>query len=167
MTQPAFLKPHQALGAFQAFVLPGIQLAMRDLHVNRKHLHVVALNPCVPYSDTAELPILFEYSIGNRSEWEQWNGKTFDDFARAKAMMSWRTGKPSREVVLTSPQLLIPGDTALWGSAVIDGVICGVSGVQPYFDEMFARMTCAVIIGEASHYAAEFTKNPDAPDFLS
>lgn len=162
-----FLTADRAREAFEAFVLPGIRLAMRKEHVNRKHLHVVVLNPCVPFAEEADLPILFEHSIGERSDWDKWDSKTFDDFARAKAMMSWRTGKSSREVVLTTPQLLIPGDTSLWGSAVIDGVICGISGVQPYFDEMFARMTCAVMIGETSHYAAEFAKNPDASDFLS
>ena len=167
MTKPFFLTTKKAQGAFEAFVLPGIQLAMRDKHAEGEHLHVVVLDPCVPFAEGADLPILFEHSIGERSDWKRWNGLTFDDFARGKAAMSWRTGKSSREVVLTMPQLLVPGDTALWGSAVIDGVICGISGVQPYFDEMFARMTCAAMIGEASHYAAEFAKNPDSPDFLS
>ena len=167
MTKPFFLTAEQAREAFEAFVIPGIQLAMRNGHVNRKHLHVVVLNPCVPFAEGVDLPILFEHSIGKRSNWAEWDGKSFDDFARAKATMSWRTGKSSREVVLTMPQMLISGDTSLWGSAVIDGVICGVSGVQPYFDEMFARMTCAAMIGEASHYTAEFTMNPYSPDFLS
>lgn len=167
MTKPFFLTAKQAKEAFKAFVQPSILDAMQHGHVNRSDLHVVVLNPNVQYTEGVDLPILFEQSIGDRPKWEKWDGKSFDDFARAKAAMSWRTGKSSREVVLTTPQLLIPGDTSLWGSAVVDGVICGISGVQPYFDEMFARMTCAAMIGEASHYSAEFAKNPDAPDFLS
>ena len=167
MTKAFFLPVEQAREAFEAFVLPGIQLAMRDEHVNRKHLHVVVLDPCIPYTEGAELPILFEYSIGNRVDWECWHNKTFDDFARGKALISWRTGLSSREVVLMKPHLLRPGDVNLYGSAVVGGVVTGVSGVQPFFDEMFASMTSAAMIGEASYYAAKRAEgDPDASDFL-
>ena len=166
MITPAFLTADDARTAFEAFVLTGIQLAMRKGHVNRKHLHVVVLTPGISYMDSTALPILFEYSIGNRSEWQKWDGKTFDDFARAKALISWRTGLSSREVVLTKPQLLLPGDTRLWGSSVYGGVVSAASGVQPFFDEMFATMTSAAMVAEASYYADHMAQNPAAPDFL-
>ncbi len=162
----AFLNRQQAREAFETFVLPGIQLAMENENVNRKHLHVVVLRPGVPYMKGEELPILFEYSVGNPADWEEWDNKTFDDFARAKAMISWRTGLPSREVVLTKPHLLISGDTLLWGSAVVGGVISAVSGVQPFFDEMFATMTSAVMIGEASYFADQMSQQASIPDFI-
>ena len=166
MTAPAFLSAQQAREAFEAFVLPGIQLAMRDNHLNRQHLYVVVLKPNVPYKEGANLPVLFSYSIGKREEWEKWDGKSFDDFALGKAALSWRTNLPSREVVLTKPQLLLPGDCCLWGSAIVGGFITGVSGGQPFFDEMFATMTSAAMAGEASYYADQMAQNPDAPDFL-
>lgn len=166
MTQPFFVTADQAREAFEAFVLPGIIRAIQGEHVNRPHLHVTVLNPHIPYTEGAELPIWFEHSIGKRSDWENWGGRSFDDFARGKSSLTWRTGFSSREVVLCHPHLLRTGDCHLWGSAIIDGLICGVSGVQPYFDEMFARMTCAAIIAEASHYQAEYSENPDAEDFL-
>lgn len=168
MTSPFFLNANQAKEAFEAFVLPGIQHAIQENHVNRRHLHVTVLNPCVPFTEgNHRLPILFEYSIGDKAEWESWHGRTFDDFARGKAMISWRTGLSSREVVLTKPHLLRPGDVNLWGSSVYGGMVTGVSGVQPHFDEMFANMTSAAMVAEASHYVAERAQaDPDAPDFL-
>ena len=166
MTNLAHLTAEQAGEAFEAFVLPGIQLAMHDDHVNRQHLHIVVLKPGVPYEENADLPILFEYSIGDKAEWERWDGLTFDDYARGKAHLTWRTGLPSREVVLTKPHLLRPGDCRLWGSSIHNGVITGTSGVQPFFDEMFSTMTSAAMIGEASYYADQMDQEPDAPDFL-
>jgi hypothetical protein len=166
MTKPFFLTSQRGREAFEAFVLPGIERAMSEGHVNRKHLHVVVLNPCVPFVEGADLPILFEYSIGKRSDWERWNGQTFDDFARAKAKLSWRTGLPSREVVLNQPHLLRPRDPRLWGSSVFGGVVSAASGAQPFFDEMFSDMTSAAMVGEARYYANQMAQNGDAPDFL-
>ena len=163
---PAFLSKGQAKAAFEAFVLPSIEYAMRVKHVNREHMHVVVLKPCVPYTEGAELPILFEYSIGNRAYWEEWDGKSFGDFARAKAHLSWRTGLSSREVVLTKPHLLLHGDCRYWGSSVYGGYITGISGVEPFYDEMFATMTSAAMVGQASFYADKFSNDLNAPDFL-
>lgn len=167
MIAPAFIPPKRAEEAFKAFVLPGILNAMEEECVNRRHLHVTCLIPGFPYVEVANLPILFEYSIGDPAEWERWDYKSFDDFARAKALITWRTGLSSREVTLCHPHLLRVHDVALWGSVIMNGVIVGVSGVQPHFDEMFARMTAAAVIGEASHYAEEFAKDPEHPDFLN
>ena len=160
---PHFLSAQEAREAFIAFVLPGIANAMQNDNVKRKHLHVVALNPTVPYSADADLPVLFEYSIGERSEWE-WQ---YDKYARSKALISWRTGLSSREVLLTKPHLLCTGDVRLWGSAIVGGVVSAASGVQPFFDEMFAAMTSAAVVGEASYYAAKMADmGESAPDWL-
>jgi len=163
---PAFLTKIQAIEAFEAFVLPSIQHAMREKHVNRNHMHVVVLKPCVPYKEGADLPILFEYPIGNQADWKKWDGMSFDDFARSKAHLSWRTGLPSREVALNRPQLLQPGDCSFWGSSVFGDFITGVSGVEPFFDEMFATMTSAAMVGEASYYADKFFNDLNSPIFL-
>ena len=167
MTTPYFITPYRAVEAFKTFVLPGIRIAMEEESVERKHMHIVCLHPNTPYSEKAGLPILFDYSIGNREDWEQWEGKSYQDFAQAKARISWRTGLSSREVVMCKPHLLVKGDTILWGSVVFNGVIVAVSGVQPHFDEMFATMTAAAMIGEASRYANELQKGGNCPDFLA
>ncbi|MAZ56514.1 hypothetical protein CL653_01880 [bacterium] len=166
MTNPAFLTAKQAKEAFDAFVRPSIQFAMHKEHVNKSHMHVVVLQPGVPYSDDAELPILFEVSFGDQEDWDKWEGKSYKEFAYGKARLSWRTGLSSREVVLTKPHLLRPGDCGLWGSSVYGGVTTGISGVQPFFDEMFATMTSAAMVGEASYYADQFASQDDVPDFL-
>ncbi|PIT90983.1 hypothetical protein COU17_02855 [Candidatus Kaiserbacteria bacterium CG10_big_fil_rev_8_21_14_0_10_49_17] len=139
---------------------------MRENHVNRPHLYVVVLQPGIPYSAGVALPILFEYSIGKREEWEKWDGKSFDDFARGKAALSWRMNLSSQGVILTKLQLIRPGDCLLWGSSIVGGVITGVSSVQPFFDEIFATMTSAAIVGETSYYADQMAQNLDAPDFF-
>lgn len=50
--------------------------------------------------------------------------------------------------------------------ALKEGVIVGVSRVQPFFDEMIAVMTSAAMIGEADFYADQMAQIQDSPDFL-
>ncbi len=158
-----FIAADKARDAFEAFVLPGIMSAIAGEHIKRPHLHVVALKPGVKYNHTEHLPVLFEHQVGNPAEW-QW---PYNEYACGKALITWRTGLSSRDVIMTKPQLMEPGDPRYWGSAIIDGVIVGVSGVEPHFDEMFARMTAAAICAEATHYAELLAaKGDDAPDFL-
>ncbi len=157
-----FLDKTKAYNAFEAFVLPGIRNAISGNHVKGGDLHIVALDPNIRYENGRPLPILFEYSFGVEAEWK-W---PYRKYAYGKAMISWRTGLSSRDVIMTKPHMLLPGDPLYWGSAIVDGVISAVSGVQPYFDEMFARMNSAALCAEATHYATLLASDPDAPDFL-
>ena len=59
-------------------------------------------------------------------------------FARAKARLSWLTGRDGRTVQALLPHLLRDGDTALSGGVCLDGIVVGVSGAFPEFDELFA-----------------------------
>lgn len=158
MTRPSFLTSDQAKEAFEAFVLPSIENAIKGEHVGGKHFHVVTLIPGIPYSADADLPILFEYSRG-REEWENWSGKTFKDFAEAKVRLTWRTGFSSRLVAQTMPQLFQSSDTRYWGSDIIAGFPTGFSGFDECFDEMYARMNSAAIAAEASYYADKHLKD--------
>ena len=164
MDSPFFLRPKWADEASDAFVLPGIMNAMEQKHIKRPCLHVLTLNPTVPYSPDTPLPILFERSI-NRGAWE----KPYHSFAEGKARISWRTGLTSREVVLCKPHLLLPGDIRFWGSAIVNGIISAASAVESCFDEMFAGMASYAMCGEASYYAQQHaaTENPGLPAFLS
>ena len=165
MQNTFFLGAQSARITFEQMVLPSIQHAMERGYFSRRHMHIVVLAPNIPYSDDTPLPILFEYSIGAREEWEKWDGKTFDDFARGKAMLTWRTGLPSREVVQHNPHLLMSGDIILWGSDILNGQITAISGVQPEFDEMYSRMTNAALNAMALFNAGEYLRK-NTSDFL-
>lgn len=167
MKRPHFLTPDQARDAFLSFTMPAIRSGLDGGHVSGTALYLLTLDPTVPYSEGAELPILFEWYSSDKADWPDWYGKKFDDFAKAKAMISWRTGKASREVALMQPYLLQTGDTSLWGSDVTNGIISAASGVEPNFDEMFSRMQNAAMIAEAHHYADKFAQQgEEKPDWL-
>lgn len=156
-----FLDYRKARDVFEAFVLPGVERALKCGYVKRPHIHIVSLDPSVPFMVGRDLPILFEHSIG-RDKWEH----PYDRIARSKASISWRTGLPSREVALEKPHLLLPGDTLYWGSAVVDGIVSAASAVEPYFDEMFARTMSSALSAAAQHQRARFMEQEGAPDFL-
>ena len=166
MTYPRFLTPEHAGQAFEDFTLPVIERGLKDGYCGGTYLYLLTLNPCVPYSVGAPLPILFEWYSSDKAAWPDWDGKKFDDFAKAKAMISWQTGKSSKEVALMWPHLLQPGNTSLWGSDVSHGFITAASGVKPNFDEMFSRVNNAVMIAEATLHAERFAKQRDKPDWL-
>src|SRR2546421_4138116 len=119
-------------------VLPAIQSAMETGLVKRKDLHVVILDPavkCDPWSSIEEA-VLYEQSLGDIANWEH----DYVAIARAKADISWKTGFPSQAVQELFPHFLEGNDTVHAGSAVVSGIIVGISGVQWYFDQMFAEM---------------------------
>jgi hypothetical protein len=83
-------------------------------------------------------------SYGDPEKWDF----PFDGIATAKIRISARTGLPSREAQLMRPELLNTAtDTIYWGSDLtkinvggqILNLIAGASGVQPWFDLLFAR----------------------------
>jgi hypothetical protein len=157
-----FLDGQEASVAFETFVLPIILAASVKGLIARTHLHILALKPGVPYEANTTLPILWEAQVGSPSEWE-WD---YRKFAEAKARLSWRTGLSSREVLQSKMHLIEKGDTVYYGSVVMDGLIVGVSGVQEYFDEMFARMTAAALCAKMVRNAGEFAKQDKVPDFF-
>jgi hypothetical protein len=78
--------------------------------------------------------ILYEHAVGDREKWDA----DYAAFARAKARVAWQNGMDSHAVQELQPHLLRAGDTVLWGSIVLDGIVVGVSGAHPWFDEAFA-----------------------------
>jgi len=120
-----------------------VSLALPLLEQARQHrqvgesgfLHLVIMHPGhTPSRFAFEEAILFEYSVGDRSQWDA----DYATFARAKAKLSWRSGLDSQQVQERAPHWLEPGDTLLWGSVNLDGIVVGVSGANPWFDEAFA-----------------------------
>ena len=116
--------------------LPMLEAAMQDRRAGDSgFLYVVVMDPARPPGAAPfEQAILYEHAVGDRSKWDA----DYDAFARAKARLSWRTGRDSHLVQTLHPQLLVRGDTRLWGSVSLDDYVVGVSGAQPWFDEAFA-----------------------------
>ncbi|WP_459618564.1 hypothetical protein [Bordetella sp. 2513F-2] len=123
-------------------VMPMLEAAMRDTRIGESgFLHVVVMDPLArPGGCRFEEAVLYEASVGDRAAWDA----DYAAYARDKAELSWRTGLDGHAVCSTHAHLLQPGDAGLWGSVCRDGLVVGVSGVQPWYDEAFAGMVaCA------------------------
>lgn len=116
--------------------LPLIREAMQHKEVGESgFLYIVVMDPVrTPDNASFEEAILYEHAVGDREKWDA----DYAGFARAKARLAWRTGLDSHLVQELRPHLLRAGDTVLWGSAVVDGIVVGVSGANPWYDEAFA-----------------------------
>ena len=82
--------------------------------------------------------------FGNRKRWEH----NYEAHAIGKEEISQRTGLPTREVQNKHAELLEPGDTVYFGSVVSDDgtIVIAFSGVEAFFDEMFAKWLLAAIL---------------------
>jgi hypothetical protein len=126
-----------------AMALPMIEPLMRDnTVVGSGFLHIVVMDPGrEPHEATFEEAVLLEHSVGDRSRWDA----DYAAFARAKARLSWRLGQGSHALQATAPHRLRAGDTVLAGSAWLDGIVVGVSGAHPHYDEAFATCIAACL----------------------
>lgn len=123
-------------------VLPMMEAAVRDPDVcGTGFLSVVILDPAhgwprAEFSDA----LLLEHHIGDQARWDA----DYGAFARAKAKLSWQSGQDSR-AVQASPHRLRQGDSLLWGAVNFDGIVVGVSGAEPWYDEAFALAVAAML----------------------
>jgi len=126
-----------------AIVEPTILLMMEAGQVKRRSFHIV-----VPVPRTApSYSILYEKSIGKKEEWEA----SFDEIARSKSAITWRTGLSSSYIAHCAPHLLEMNDTIFWGSDILDELVTAGSGVEPYYDEMFSGMNNLAIRALCKH----------------
>ncbi|HJV73025.1 MAG TPA: hypothetical protein VJ654_02285 [Noviherbaspirillum sp.] len=116
--------------------LPMILEAMKHKEVGESgFLYIVVMDPLLtPANASFEEAILYEHAVGDRRKWDA----DYAGFAYAKARVAWRTGFDGHLVQELRPHLLTAKDTVLWGSIVLDGIVVGVSGANPWFDEAFA-----------------------------
>lgn len=116
--------------------MPMINAAMESREAGESgFLYIVIMKPGFTSASGAfSDAILYEHAVGDQTKWDA----DYGHFARAKAKLAWRTGIDAYLVQQMKPQLLAPGDTVLWGSIVLDGIVVGVSGADPWFDEAFA-----------------------------
>ncbi|GAA5236941.1 hypothetical protein FOZ76_18080 [Verticiella sediminum] len=127
--------PHAAREAVE-MALPLMERAIQDVRVGQSgFLYIVVMNPLAcPQQHAFEAAILYEHALGDQGAWDA----DYAGFARAKALVHWRTGMDSHAVQTRAPHLLAPGDTTLWGSAELDGIVVAVSGANAWYDEAFA-----------------------------
>ena len=126
-----------------AMALPMIEPLMHDASVvGSGFLHIVILDPArAPHECAFEDAVLLEHSVGDRARWDA----DYAAFARAKALLSWRHGQGTHALQATSPHLVRAGETVLAGSAWLDGIVVGVSGAHPHYDEAFATCIAACL----------------------
>ena len=127
--------------------LPLINEAMKLKEVGESgFLYIVFMDPLRgPGTCSFEEAILYEHAVGDREKWDA----DYAGFARAKAQVAWRTGMDSHLVQELRPHLLAAGDTVLWGSVVVDGIVVGVSGANAWYDEVFAGTVAMCLRGVA------------------
>ncbi len=137
------MKPTGSFLLDRAAAEKAVQMSLPLIHEAMKHkevgesgfLYIVVMDPLRTSSVCSfEEAILYEHAVGDREKWDA----DYAGFARAKAKVAWRTGLDSHLVQELQPHLLAAGDTLLWGSAVVDGIVVGVSGANPWYDEAFA-----------------------------
>lgn len=133
----SYLIDRRVAQAAVAMSLPLMTEAMKHKEVGESgFLYVVVMNPALgPAQASFDDAILYENAaLGDRAKWDA----DYGAFARAKAKVAWKSGRDSHAVQELQPYLLQQGDTVLWGSVVVDGIVVGVSGANPWYDEAFA-----------------------------
>lgn len=114
--------------------------------------HLVVMDPSLPPGACAfEEAILYEYSVGDREKWDA----DYAAFARAKTKIAWQSGMDSCAVQALQPWRLGSGDTTLWGSVTLDGIVVGASGMQACYDEAFAGAVAMCLRALAKSQADE------------
>jgi hypothetical protein len=127
--------------------LPMIEPLMREPDVvGSGFLYIVVMDPAAE-GDDFDAAVLLEHAVGDRSKWDA----DYAGFARAKARLAWRTRRDGQAVQACSPQLLREGDTLLTGAVCLDGIVVGVSGAHPYYDEAFATCIAGCLRAVAKH----------------
>src|SRR4051794_31653309 len=109
-----------------AMALPMIRTAIDNKSAGESgFFYLVVMKPgSSPANARFEDAILFEHAVGDRNRWDA----DYRGFALAKARIAWRTGIDSHIVQEQRPHLLEAGDTVLWGSVAMDGIVVAASG---------------------------------------
>lgn len=129
--------------------------------LKRRCAVITVLDPTIPYHPDVDVEsvVLAQVIWGDRDHPEV--GR-FTAISLKKAEITWRTGRPSREVQALHPHLLKETDTVWGGSVVLDDLIVACSGVQDYFDEMIAMMIAAMTKGLLTYHRQEVMKDNPA-----
>lgn len=133
------LTPAMAAQAID-LAIPSIEKAFELRLTSRNDLFArLGLRNCPDERSGMPDTVLAERSFGDRDAW----AFPYDEIAVEKYYLSVRTGLDSRLVQLAHPLLLRRHDVIYWGSVVVGDLVVACSGVQPWFDEAFARTIAA------------------------
>lgn len=140
---------HEAI----ALALPMIERAVKDPQIcGTGFLCIVVLDPGLsPDQATFDEAVLAEHAIGDRARWDA----DYAAFARAKAQLCWRHRSDAHATQALQPHRLHAGETLLWGGVCLDGIVVGVSGAIPWYDEAFATAVAANLRAIAKRRHAE------------
>ncbi len=121
--------------------LPMIETAMLDKQVcGSGFLYLVVMDPAIGPGDASfDRAVLLEHAIGDRSQWDA----DYAAFAREKARLGWQRGNDCHRLQSSYPHFLREGDSLLWGSVWLDGIVVAASGAEPWYDEAFALCVAA------------------------
>ncbi|CAM8830955.1 TetR family transcriptional regulator [Burkholderia pseudomallei] len=141
----------QAAVAAVELLLPAFSAALQSDFVGDSGcLHIVVMDPALgPSLASFDDAILYEFSLPDPQYWDA----DYRAYARAKARLSWETGRDGHLLQANEPHRLRAGDTTLWGRVALDGIVVGVSGAQPWFDEAFAGCIAHCLRAIAKHRA--------------
>jgi hypothetical protein len=130
-----------------AMALPMIRTAIENGSAGDSgFFYLVVMKPgSSPASSSFEDAILYEHAVGERERWDA----DYRGFALAKARIAWRTGVDSHIVQEQRPYLLEAGDTLLWGSVAMDGIVVAASGAEAWYDEAYAGAVALCLRAEA------------------
>ena len=130
---------------------PLIEAGLRDRAlIGSGFLHVVIMDPGRPPGQAAfEDAILHEQAFAASNDAPD---ADYAAFARSKAHTSWRLGTDSGSIQATSPHLLRVGDSLLAGGICRNGLVVGVSGAFPHYDEVYA-LTLIAFLQALAHAA--------------
>ncbi len=144
------------------FARPLLESALANPRVGLSGvIHVVIMDPTRgPGRFGFEESILLEHSLGKPPR--DWDAD-YGAFARAKAKVSWQTQRDSALVQAHAPHLLDRGDTRLWGSVALDGIVVAISGLEPMYDEALSGAIAMCLRGLAKARAAGLESPAAAP----
>jgi hypothetical protein len=148
----SLLLDREAAASAVAMALPMIGSAIDNKSAGESgFFYLVVMKPgSSPASSSFEEAILYEHAVGDRSKWDA----DYRSFAVAKARVAWRTGMDSHVVQEQRPYLLEAGDTLLWGSVALVGIVVAASGADPRYDEAFAGAVALCLRAQAKAAAA-------------
>jgi hypothetical protein len=154
----SFLLDREAAAQAVAMALPMISTAIGNKSAGESgFFYLIVMKPgSSPASSSFEEAILYEHAVGDRSKWDA----DYRSFAVAKARVAWRTGMDSHIVQEQRPYLLEAGDTLLWGSVALDGIVVAASGADPWYDEAFAGAVALCLRAQAKAAARARSQGP-------
>lgn len=100
------------------------------------NFHIVVGDPGIKPGDVTEEDwlkkgILFEKSYGDKATWAH----PYDEYARSKCRVSWRTGLSNLTVIRDFVDFLLPGDCLFYGAVARHGMFAATSGFSEAMDQ--------------------------------